>query len=141
MTTPAFSGQRLGLPPQGPGSVASLLRRMIAILVDWTLCQLVATGLLDLTWGEVVGAQAFAPLGLFVLLNLVLVPTIGTTPGHRLLGIRVASLDGDGQQPPPPGRAALRALLLALFVPAIILDADSRGLHDKAARSVVVNAR
>ncbi|MGC5583594.1 RDD family protein [Ornithinimicrobium sp. W1665] len=141
MTVPAYSGQRLGLPPQGPGSVASLLRRLLAILVDWTLCQVVATGLFDLTWGEVAGLQAFAPLGLLLLLNLVLVPTIGTTPGHRLLGIRVVSLDGDGDQPPPPARAAVRAVLLCLAVPAIILDADSRGLHDRAARSVVVNAR
>jgi hypothetical protein len=43
--------------------------------------------------------------------------------------------------PPPPGRSALRALLLCLFVPALVMDADSRGLHDRAARSVVVKDR
>ena len=96
---------------------------------------------MGMQWGQVSGAQAFAPLALFLVLNLVLVPTMGATIGHRLLGLRVVSLDGDGWMPRPPGRSALRALLLCLFVPAIILDADARGLHDKAARSVVVRTR
>jgi hypothetical protein len=38
-------------------------------------------------------------------------------------------------------RAALRTVLLLLLVPALIWDRDGRGLHDKAADSVVVVAR
>ena len=141
MTTSPHQGASLGLPPTGPGAVGSILRRLVALVIDWMLCQLVATGLMGMQWGQVSGVQAFAPLALFLVLNLVLVTTMGATIGHRLLGLRVVSLDGDGWMPPPPGRSALRALLLCLFVPAIILDADARGLHDKAARSVVVRTR
>ena len=140
-TPDSFPGERLGLPQEGAGSVASLLRRLGALLVDWMLCQVVATGLLGMQWGQVAGAEAFLPLLLLFALNVVLVTTLGTTIGHRLLGVRVAALDGIGAAAPPPGRSALRALLLCLFVPAIIIDADGRGLHDKAARTVVVAAR
>lgn len=136
-----YQGQRLGLPREGVGAVGSFLRRLAALVVDWSLCQLIATGLLGMRWGEVSGTQAFVPLGLFFLLNVLLVTTIGTTIGHRLLGIRVVSLDGDGHQAPPPGRSMARAALLCVFVPAVIMDADGRGLHDKAARTVVVRAR
>lgn len=136
-----YPGQRLGLPRQGAGSSASFLRRLVALVVDWTLCQLVAGVLFGMTFGEVAGWQAFGPLVLFFVVNVVLVTTIGTTIGHRLLGIRVVSLDGDAGQAPPPGRTALRSLLLCLFVPAVIMDADGRGLHDRAGRAVVVAAR
>ena len=35
-------GQRLGLPAQGPGSIASWPVRMLALLVDWIPSLLVA---------------------------------------------------------------------------------------------------
>jgi uncharacterized RDD family membrane protein YckC len=136
-----YQGERLGLPREGVGSTGSFLRRVAALAVDWALCQVIATGLLGMPWGEVAGAQAFLPLGLFFLLNVVTVPTLGTTIGHRLLGIRVVSLGDDARQAPPPGRAVVRAALLCLFVPAVIMDGDGRGLHDKAARTVVLQAR
>lgn len=138
MTSPAYQGASLGLPRSGPGAVAPLGRRVLAVLLDWSLCQLIAAGLLGMQWGRVSGPEAFLPLAVFLVENLVLVATVGTTVGHRLLGLRVVSVDGDGHQVPPPGRSAARAVLLALFVPAIVMDADGRGLHDRAARSVVV---
>lgn len=141
MTTSPHQGASLGLPASGPGSVASLLRRLGAVVVDWMLCQLIASSFMGMQLGQVSGAQAFAPLALFFLLNLILVTTMGSTIGHRLFGLRVVSVDGDGHVQPPPGRSALRALLLCLFVPAIIMDTDMRGLHDQAARSVVVSTR
>ncbi|WP_238348563.1 RDD family protein [Ornithinimicrobium pratense] len=137
----SYRGEALGLPREGVGAAGSFLRRLVALVVDWSLCQVIATGLLGMQWGQVSGTQAFLPLGLFFVLNLVLVTTLGTTIGHRLVGIRVVSLDGDGYQAPPPGRSIVRAALLCLFVPAVIMDVDGRGLHDKAARTVVVKAR
>ena len=40
----------------------------------------------------------------------------------------------------PPGVLAgiLRALLVSLLIPAVIFDRDRRGLHDLAARTIVV---
>ena len=53
------------------------------------------------------------------------------------------SLRGDGQGR-PAGRQVMLAVvaptLLALVIPAVIWDADQRGLHDKAAGTVLVRA-
>ena len=38
-------GAALGLPAQGPGSLAPLLRRALAAIVDWALSQLIVIGL------------------------------------------------------------------------------------------------
>lgn len=142
MSTPSYQGRSLGLAPTGAGSAAPLLRRTAAFCVDWALCLLIAVGVFGMPWGEVQGAYAFLPLGLLLAVNLLLVTTLGTTVGHRLLGIRVVSLDSPGRAaPPPPTRALARAALLCLFVPVLVMDADGRGLHDKAARTVVVRAR
>jgi uncharacterized RDD family membrane protein YckC len=37
-------------------------------------------------------------------------------------------------------RALLRGVLLALVVPALLMDGDRRGLHDRAAGTIVVSA-
>lgn len=69
-----------------------------------------------------------------------LVTHAGDHVGHRLLGVRVVATDGDGT-----GTATYRSVphvfLLCLFVPVFIMEANGRGLHDKAARTVVVRAR
>ena len=62
----------------------------------------------------------------------------GGSAGQIARGLRVVRLDG---RPLGLPRAALRTLLLLLLVPALIWDRDGRGLHDKAADSVVVNVR
>lgn len=41
-----YRGERLGLPEEGPGSVAPLGRRFGAIFVDWVLCLVISYGLL-----------------------------------------------------------------------------------------------
>jgi uncharacterized RDD family membrane protein YckC len=62
----------------------------------------------------------------------------GMTPGMRVAGLRCVS-DRDGRPIGIP-RAVLRGLLLAVVVPALIMDERHRGLHDRAAGSVVVMA-
>jgi hypothetical protein len=83
------------------------------------------------------GATSFVPLAVFAVENLLLVGTLGFTVGHRLLGLRVLSMTGR--------RASLvqvlvRTLLLCLAIPALIWDRDGRGLHDKAAGTLIVRA-
>ena len=124
-----YPGERLGRPEQGPGSVARMGRRVIGIAVDWVLCLLVARWLF--------GANPLAPLGVLAVEHLLLVGTLGTSLGHRLAGLRVETVDGGWAG---PARAAVRTLLLCLVVPAVVWDADQRGLHDKAAGTVLVRA-
>lgn len=143
MTVPTQQGSR-GLPPTGVGSVAPFGRRLLALLVDWVLCQLVAMPLFGMEWGRVSGPEAFGPLLLLLVENAVLVATLGTTVGHRLLGIRVVDVQAasaGAATPPAPLRSLVRAALLCLFLPPLMTGADGRGLHDRAARTVVVRGR
>ena len=122
------------MPEHGPGSVARLGRRAVAILVDWLVSNVIAVGFLHHRLGEG-GLGSFKPLAVFVLMNLLLVGTLGSTIGHRLLGMRVVRLDGANAG---PILAVIRTALLVLVIPAVIWDRDSRGLHDKLAGTVLV---
>ncbi|MER5773535.1 RDD family protein [Streptomyces sp. NPDC002039] len=125
-------GERLGLPRSGPGSVARFGRRLGAVLIDWVGCQLIAYALI--TGGDLNASSPWT-LALFLSLTFLTVGTVGFTPGKRILGLRVIALDGSRLG---LGRVALRTLLLALFVPALISDRDGRGLHDRLAGAVQV---
>jgi len=122
------------MPERGRGSVARLGRRAVAILVDWLVSNVIAVGFMHHRLGEG-GLGSFKPLVVFVLMNLLLVGTLGSTIGQRLLGLRVVRLDGASAGPLP---AVIRTILLALVIPAVIWDRDSRGFHDKLAGTALV---
>ncbi|MFP8885069.1 MULTISPECIES: RDD family protein [Streptomyces] len=127
-----YRGERLGLPQDGPGSIAPLGRRFGAIFIDWGLCMLIAYGLL--TGGDLGSAGNWALL-VFAVLGVLTVGTVGFTPGKRLLGLRVVSARGGRLTLP---RAVVRTVLLVLAVPALVWDRDSRGLHDRLSGAVQV---
>jgi uncharacterized RDD family membrane protein YckC len=128
--TGGWRGRRLGLPESGPGAAASFGRRALAFLVDAVLSGLVAR---LFTSPDPPGWWAYLPLAV---LYVVGVRCTGQTLGMRLLGLRLVQLDRVAHPTLP--RAALRFALLCLLVPALISDRDGRGLHDKAAGTVVV---
>jgi uncharacterized RDD family membrane protein YckC len=132
-TTPSgYPGERLGRPQEGPSSIGRPGRRLLGILVDWLLALLIArTFLAGLHLGS------FAPLPVLLLEHLLLVGTAGTSIGHRVVGLRVETLDGGA---PGLRRALVRAVLLCLAIPPLIWDSDQRGLHDKIAGTVVARA-
>ncbi len=126
-------GASLGLPANGPGSLASFQSRVTAFLIDALGSALVA-GLF--TAPRLPGNWALAA---FVAVTLVSLVAFGQTPGMRLLGLRLAH--------PRAGerlavwRAVVRTALLCLLVPALIVDADGRGLHDRLTDTAVVRDR
>ena len=125
-----YPGERLGLPAGGPGAIAPLGRRVLGVVLDWAFALLIAGGVLrPLEWGQ------FAPLVALLAMNVVLVGTAGFTVGHRIAGLRVQAVDG---ALPGPVRALVRGVLLCLAIPAVFWDRDQRGLHDKAAGTVIV---
>ena len=136
------SGSRLGLPDSGPGSPATVLRRAVALMIDWVACLAIASAFFD--------GAALAPLAVFAVENLLLVSTLGSTLGHRIVGIRVRRAPvrtPDGSLTVPaqgsgPGfvAGAVRTVLLCLVIPAVVWDADGRGMHDRAAGTVIVRA-
>jgi uncharacterized RDD family membrane protein YckC len=112
--------------------VASFGRRLIALLVDWAICTLVASFLVDS-----LSANPWPQLIVFVLAHAFFVGLFGQTVGMTLTRIRCVSIADGGAIGIP--RALLRAVLLGLLIPAMISDGDGRGLHDRVAGSVMVS--
>ncbi|MCF1599756.1 RDD family protein [Streptomyces muensis] len=127
-----YRGQQLGLPEDGPGSVARPGRRLGALAVDWGISLLIAYGLITDGYGQATSNWA---LLLFFLMGVLTVGTVGYTPGKRLFGLRVVTLETGTVN---PLRALLRTALLCVAIPALIWDRDGRGLHDRLARTVEV---
>jgi uncharacterized RDD family membrane protein YckC len=126
-------GAALGLPASGKGSLATFGSRVGAYLVDAVAAVLVA-GLftaphLPKTW-------SLLSFGVITAVTLVL---FGQTPGMRLLGLRLAHPHPDRRL--AVWRAVVRTALLMLFVPALVVDADGRGLHDRLTDTAVVRDR
>lgn len=128
-----YRGQQLGLPEEGPGSIARPGRRLGALAVDWGMSILIASQLI--TQGYKAPATSNWALLVFFLMSVLTVGTIGFTPGKRLFGLRVVEVT-TGQV--KPLRALLRCVLLCLAVPALVWDRDGRGLHDRLAGTVEV---
>ena len=127
-----YRGQRLGLPEEGPGSIAPLGRRVAALFLDWGLSVLIAYGLLS--GGDLRAADRWA-LVVFLVMSVLTVGTVGCTPGKRLLGLRVVGVRGGRLTLP---RTVLRTLLLGVVIPAVIWDRDTRGMHDRLSGAVQV---
>ncbi|OEV01724.1 RDD family protein [Streptomyces oceani] len=130
-----YRGERLGLPEEGPGSVASVGRRFGAIFIDWAMAALIAYGLLS---GRDLSATNTWALAVFLIMSLLTVGTVGSTPGKRLLGLRVVALDGLGRL--VAWRVLVRTALLGLAIPALVWDRDGRGLHDQFSGAVQVRS-
>ena len=138
-----YRGHDLGLPRSGPGSIAGFGIRFVGVLIDWAIASLIARGLfgvpLPFSQPPASGTQGFVVLGVFAVMHLLLVGTVGFTIGHRIMGLQVRSLGGTGRV--LPMQALVRTLLLCLFIPAVIWDRDGRGLHDKVPSTVIVRLR
>ncbi|MEV4798694.1 RDD family protein [Nonomuraea sp. NPDC049421] len=127
-----YPGERLGLPQEGSGSVAGWGRRIGALVIDWMICTWVVVQLLlRMNPGE----SPWAPALVFAVQYLLLVGFMGQTFGHRLMGVRVAAMDGRDPRWLP---VLVRTVLLSLAVPAVIWDRDHRGVHDRVSNTVVV---
>lgn len=122
-----FLGERLGLPASGPGSVAGLGVRVMALFIDHAVSLLIARAFTS--------EKFLVPYLILVLEITLFTWLVGGSIGQRLLSIRVASLTKDR---PTFIDVALRTFLIILVIPAAIYDRDQRGLHDRAVGTVVV---
>ena len=131
MTNPSayYPGQDLGLPETGVGSIARFTPRLGALIIDWIPATILSIAFFD-----------YSPLAqalIFVGINIVFIPTLGGSPGHRIVGMRVLRLDGAWTGVIRP---IVRSVLLMLVIPAVVWDQDQRGLHDKVAGTMLVRA-
>jgi uncharacterized RDD family membrane protein YckC len=133
-----YPGQGLGLPQTGRGSLAPWKTRVTGLLLDWAASMAVATGIFGS--GVLVGGgwRSWMILAVFFVESSVLSNVAGGSFGQLLCRIAVFRLDAK-----PLGfvRALSRAALVCLALPALVVGADRRGLHDLAVGTVVINRR
>jgi uncharacterized RDD family membrane protein YckC len=129
--SPGYPGQDLGLPETGPGSVSSQWRRLGALIVDWLLCTFIVVAFIRPIRADV----EYWTLLIFAVQDIALTAFTGFTVGKRLLGVRVARLDG---KMIGPLWSLVRTFMLLLILPPLVINQDVRGLHDRAANTVVV---
>ena len=120
-------GSGIGLPADGPGSVAPFWKRPLTLVVDWGLCMAVSALVFD--------GDALANLLLFVSVNVLFLTLLGATPGQFLLRLRVTPVAGGS---PMILRALVRTVLMLLLLPAVVWNKDAQPLHDVAAGTAVV---
>lgn len=125
-----YPGYRLGLPAEGPGSIGGFGRRVLGLIVDWTL----ATGASWLIAHEAGTTMPLITTAAFVVITNLGLVIFGSTPGHLVAGLHLRRVDGS-----PAGfwRPIVRQLLLAIVMPALVWDTDHRGGHDIIAQTVL----
>lgn len=110
----------------------SLGRRFGALIIDWVLSLLVANIFADPV------RDGWAPVLVLILEYGVFLGLFAQTPGMYITKVRCVNWHDGGRI----GllRALGRGVLLALVVPALIMDQHRRGVHDRLVDSVVVDA-
>lgn len=126
-TPPEWPGQRLGLPETGSRSVARLGRRFGALAIDWGIAVALSAAFF--------GYDSLVTLLLFVGLQVLFTVVINASIGHAVLGMRVVPMAGGLLG---VWRPIVRALLIALVIPALLFDENQRGLHDRAAGTILL---
>lgn len=128
-----YPGQRFKLPQTGVGSVSSTGRRVAGFLLD-----LLVTFLIALLFSRPQLPSQTSEVTVWAIMTVVFVGLIGSTPGHAIVGVRVARVDGRALV----GLWAIpRAALTFVLIPTVIVDADGRGLHDRLCRTIVIHSR
>jgi uncharacterized RDD family membrane protein YckC len=126
-----YPGRDLGLPADGPGSVAPPLPRAGPFLLDLLVGGLIASAISF-------PAPTYLSLAVWAVLVTLPVAILGQTPAMVLTGLRAVRVDGA----PRVGVWALaRTVSLFFLVPALVMDRDGRGLHDRVSRTVVIRTR
>lgn len=122
-----YPGERLGLPETGSGSVATFGRRLAALAIDLACAALIGFAFFDYSpWATNI---------IFFAVQIVFIPTIAGSPGHRIMGMYLVRATGGWAG---LWRPIVRTALLFLVIPAVVTDDDNRGLHDKVAGTVLL---
>ncbi len=133
-----YPGERLGLPKTGRGSLASWGSRVGALILDWIICTGVAVLLFGVRVVTGQGWTSWMTLATFFVETSVLCVLVGGSVGQLICRIAVVRVE---RLPLDPGRSVLRAALVCVVLPALVVGTDRRGLHDLAAGTVVVSRR
>lgn len=106
-------------------------RRALALVIDWAVASLLSWAFFPTS----LGTDPFITLGIFAVLQYLFLIVTNGSLGHLIVRLRVVPMVGGYLG---LWRPAVRTVLLCLAIPALIWDRDQRGLHDKAAGTVLV---
>jgi uncharacterized RDD family membrane protein YckC len=108
----------------------TIARRFGALGIDWLLCLLVSYLFAD------PARDGWAPVAVLIGEYAFFIGLFAQTPGMFVTRLRCVAWTDGGRI----GilRGLLRGLLLAVVVPALLMDGNRRGLHDRLTGSVVV---
>jgi len=120
----------MGRPESGPGSIARPGVRIAAIAIDFAISFVI--------YAAFFFGSSWASLVIFIVLQLAFLIPFGGSIGHLIMGMRVVNLQNRWAG---IWRPIVRTLLLSLLIPAVIWNADQRGLHDVFAGTVLVRVR
>jgi uncharacterized RDD family membrane protein YckC len=106
-------------------------RRIGALFIDWLLCWVIVLVAIRPYAADV----PYWTLALFAAQDYLFTSLTALTVGKQLMRIRVARLDGSRIG---PLWGLVRTLLILTVIPPLLTDRDLRGMHDRAANTVVV---
>ncbi|MDQ6934023.1 MAG: RDD family protein [Actinomycetota bacterium] len=109
---------------------ASWPRRIVALVIDWTACTLVAVALLGGHRYSHDRGAGWLPLAIFLFEAGLGTALVGGSFGQLMTRIRVLHTNG---RPLSLLAALLRSLLVCLVIPPLVFRSETgRGLHDLA---------
>src|SRR5699024_8267048 len=124
---PRWAGELLGLPESGAASMASYPRRVGAIFVDW----FIASGIRMILEPD----NQWVVRGMVCLMHFSLLWLSATPVAIRLFMMQVVESRGETTK---PDQAVLRAALVCLVVPVLVVDRDARALPDTLTGAVEI---
>lgn len=133
-----YPGQSLSLPEDGRGSLASWGQRLGALIIDWGASMAVAVGAFGAGVLTEQGWRAWMILTVFFVEKALLTALTGSSFGQLFTGVGVVRTDHDSIG---WWRAGVRAALICVVIPAIVIGAERRSLADLALGTVVIRRR
>ena len=118
----------------GENSYASVARRLGALAIDW----FASLGIAVLVFREFPYGtpESMLPTTVIFYVEIVVFTfLLGSSCGQKLLRMRVVNLYGGRLS---LWRIILRTALIILVIPALVMDPDGRGLHDRIVGSRVI---
>lgn len=122
-----WPGKKFGLPQDGPRSTPTYLRRVAGLGIDWAIAVGISVAFFDY--------NGLWTLAVFIVLQMVGGLVAAGSPGHLVTGMRIAPIAGGALGVLPP---LIRPLLVAAVIPAVMVDEDQRGVHDRLVGTILV---
>lgn len=113
------------------------MRRIVALAIDWGASILVAQVIPGVSeYGS--RSNSLATLAIFTFEVVILTWLMGASFGQKLVGLRIISTDGKNVK---LIQAIVRTFFIILVFPPLLADKENRGLHDKIARTRLLDLK